>query len=57
MFMDNKDDSINPAHVDASSIERLPWKTPTIDDADVAGLTSGNGTSGSEGNVYFRTRS
>jgi hypothetical protein len=57
MFMDNKDDSINPAHVDASSIERLPWKTPTIDDADVAGLTSGNGTSGFEGNVYFRSRS
>ena len=40
---------------DRSGVEqRKPWMTPTIEDADVAAVTNGSGTSGVEGTFFLK---
>ena len=44
-----------PAHdADRPSGARKPWQTPVIEDADIAGLTHGTGTSGVEGTPFLK---
>ncbi|MBU0796800.1 MAG: hypothetical protein KJ904_01615 [Alphaproteobacteria bacterium] len=40
--------------VQASDDNRKPWQTPAIEDADIASLTNGNGTSGMEGTSFLK---